>query len=395
MHYIPRQVEKEVRYALARDKSVLLLGPRQTGKTTLLGQLKHHLSLSFVQAAIRQRYEKSPESLQGEIESLAARSPHKRPIVLLDEIQKVPSLLDVIQDLIDRKQAVFVLSGSSARKLKRGPGVNLLPGRVVTLHLDPLNLWERPNAPIKDRLFYGDLPGIVHLPKMQDQETDLKSYVVSYLEEEVRAEGIVRNFPSFARFLELAASESGRIVNFRKLSQEIGVAHTTISSYYEILEDCFIAERVEPYTRSTTRRKLTRAERYLFFDMGVRRAAAGEGTLVARDRYGPLFEHWVGLELKRLTRNHQRTISLRFWRDPDGPEVDWVLETERELIPIEVKWTGTPRAQDAVHLETFIREYSGKTKKGFIICQTPRPVRISATIEAIPWQQLTDVLKEI
>jgi uncharacterized protein len=292
---------------------------------------------------VRQRYERSPSLLTGEAEALQERkSGSRKPLILLDEIQKVPVLLDVVQNLIDRKIANFVLSGSSARKLRRGASLNLLPGRVVALRLDPLSLAEIKPSGIEPLLLYGTLPGIHSVPRPEDKETDLRSHVTVYLEDEVRAEALVRSVGPFARFLEYAAAESGQIVNFSKLSQDIGVAHTTIASYYTILEDCLIAERVEPLSTSPTRKKLTRTSKYVLFDLGVRRASAREGPELRRESAGFLFEQFIGLELIRLCRLIAPSRRLHFWRDPDGPEVDWVLVSGKELLPIEVKWTDAP-----------------------------------------------------
>lgn len=391
MEYIPRTIEKSIGRALERNKSVLLLGARQTGKTTLLSRLKSGLSISFVKPEIRQRYEKNPSLLSGEVDGLRNKSREGRPLILLDEVQKVPDILDVVQDIIDRKAANFVLTGSSARKLRRGHHVNLLPGRVVSLKLDPLTTSESPRYPANEHLLYGSLPGIIQTEKPRDRETDLESYVTTYLEEEVRAEAIVRQIGSFARFLEYAASESGQIVNFRKLSQEIGVSHTTIASYYQILEDCLIIERVEPITQSKTRKKLTKSQKYLFFDLGVRRAAAREGIQLPKDTLGGIFEQFVGLELIRNARFSEKKISIRFWRDPDGPEVDWVIEKETQFIPIEVKWTDSPTAGDARHLAVFLEEYPN-TKHGYLICQIPRVVKLDKNIFAYPWQELSRLI---
>jgi predicted AAA+ superfamily ATPase len=310
--------------------------------------------------------------------------------VILDEFQKVPSLLDSVQDLIDRKIARFILSGSSARKLRRSSSVNLLPGRVVAMRLDPLSTAEFDQDELEDLLLYGSLPGIVQVPGREDRDTDLRSYVTTYLEEEVRSEALVRSLGPFARFLELAAAESGRIVNFSKLSQEIGVAHTTIASYYSILEDCLIAERVEPITTSEVRRRLSRTSRYMFFDLGVRRAAARESSELRRDAVGALFEHFIGLELIRLTRLAP-AARVMFWRDPGGPEVDWVLRTGDAYTPIEVKWTDAPSRSDAKHLQTFLTEYANATR-AFVVCRTPRPVQISDNIQAISWRSLNEIV---
>lgn len=168
------------------------------------------------------------------------------PLVIIDEIQKVPPLLDVIQEIIDQKLAQFILTGSSARKLRREKTLNLLPGRLVSLRLDPLLHEELLDLGLEAMLTYGALPGIALQANNDDRETDLSSYVETYLEEEIRAEALVRNIGQFSRFLEYAGLESGSIVNYSALSQEIGVSHTTIASYFEILEDCLITERVDP-----------------------------------------------------------------------------------------------------------------------------------------------------
>lgn len=389
MKYIPRLLEEKIRRSLNRSKSVLLFGARQTGKTTLINRFDCDLSISFIQPQIRQRYEKSPQLLKNEIEAITPAK--KRPLIILDEIQKVKDILDVVQDVIDKNQANFILTGSSARKLRRGAQVNLLPGRVTTFKIDPFSLSELPAKDLNKRLIYGSLPGILAVDDDLDRETDLQSYVTTYLEEEVRAEAAVRNLGDFARFLELAASESGGIINLRKLSLEIGVAHTTIGAYYQILEDCLIAERIEPLTQSKTRKKLTKSEKFLFFDLGVRRVAAREGTKLPRDTMGKLFEQFVGLELLRRTHADNPTARIRFWRDPDGPEVDWIIDKNGAYTPVEVKWTENPTASDIRYLEVFLSEYSS-AETGYLVCQIPRKARLSDRVFALPWQSVVELV---
>ena len=388
MEYIPRLLEEKIRHSLNRNKSVLLFGARQTGKTTLTSRFDGDLSISFIQPQIRQRYEKSPHILKNEIEALTTK---KRPLIILDEIQKVKDILDVVQDLIDRNQANFILTGSSARKLRRGAQVNLLPGRVNTFKIDPLSLSEFPAKDLDERLLFGSLPGILATESNADREIDLQSYVTTYLEEEVRAEAVVRNLGDFARFLELAASESGGIINLRKLSQEIGVAHTTIGAYYQILEDCLIAERIEPLTQSKTRKKLTKSEKFLFFDLGVRRVAAKEGIKLSRETMGKIFEQFIGLELLRCAHTSSPSTRIRFWRDPDGPEVDWVIDKNGAYTPVEVKWTENPTVSDIRYLEVFLSEYSS-AETGYLVCQIPRKIKLSRRVFAIPLQSIKELI---
>ena len=391
MKYIHRTLEPILQHTLKRGKSILLLGPRQTGKTTLIKRLNADKHFSFVDSSTRLRYEKHPELFQGEIEALRESSPKKNILVVIDEIQKIPRLMDTIQYLIDNNKAQFVITGSSARKLRKSSNTNLLPGRVVALKLDPLSYQEKAEIKLEDHLLFGSLPGIIKTTKKHDKETDLASYVTTYLDEEVRSEAIVRNIGSFAQFLELAAIHSGKLINFRKLSQEIGVAHTTIASYYEVLEDCFIIERIEPIIKSSKRKRLTRSCKYLFFDLGVRRACAQEEPILAKQIVGELFEQFIGLEISRHLRSQQISGQLKFWRDPSGPEIDWVIAFSNKMIPLEVKWTTTPHTQDAKHLEIFLKEYP-EAKKGYIICQSPSPIKISPKVTAIPWQDMYKVL---
>lgn len=387
MSFLARSVEKRLRQALARQKSVLLLGPRQTGKTTLLQQMQPDTTLNFLRPEVRQRYERSPQLLGAELEALADKTPGRRPLVALDEVQRVPELVNSVQDLIDRKLAQFILTGSSARKLRRARDTNWLPGRLVPLRLDPLSLAEHRPSSLEHALSFGSLPGIALAVDDTAREEDLRAYTMLYLEEEVRAEALVRNLGTFARFLQLAALEAGNISHFRGLAQELGVAHTTVAGYYEILEDCLIAERVEPLSESRTRKKLTRSPRYLFFDLGVRRAAAEEGARLPVRVLGTIFEQFVGLELLRAARSTPTPLHLRFWRDPDGPEVDWVLAGEERWLPVEVKWSESPGLRDASHLQTFLAEYP-KAREGIVVCRTPKPFKLAREITAVPWQEL-------
>jgi len=384
MEYIRRSIEGTLRHHLERGKSLLLLGPRQTGKSTLLSRIESTREISFVQTDIRQRYEKDPSLLSKEVKAMKK----EKPLIIIDEVQRVPQIMDEVQALIDQGISQFILTGSSARKLRRGGVVNLLPGRLISLRLDPLTYREYPN-PLDTLLLDGSLPGMIQ-EETQDRETELQSYVETYLEEEVRAEALVRQIGSFIRFLELAGLESGKIINCKSLSQEIGINHTTVASYFEILEDCLVAERIDPITKSTTRKKLTKSSRYLLFDMGVRRLAAAEGRKLGEIRLGELLEQYVGLEMIRYARLSPEKTRIRFWRDPGGPEVDWVIERNREWSPVEVKWTDRPREKDIKHLQTFLAEYK-ESKKAYLICQTPETLQMAKNIQALSWQKLSEL----
>lgn len=389
MNYISRDIEKSIHRTLAREKSVLLLGPRQTGKTTIVKHFdKINIELNFALTETKLRYEEQPSMLVNEIEAWK----QKQPLVFIDEVQKIPEILDNVQYLIDNKKAQFILTGSSVRKLRRSGVMNLLPGRVVLHHLDPLIMSEYKdlNCSIEDLIFFGSLPEILLTPDAKDKEVDLKTYVSTYLDEEIRAEAVVKNLGKFSRFLTLAAVESGNTVNFSKLSQEIGVAHTTIADYYQILEDCMIAERIEPYLKTKTRRLLARSSKYILFDLGVRRISAKEGCQVTDKRKGQLFEQFIGLELIRYIRAHSLLATVHYWRLLSGAEVDWVVDHENRLIPIEVKWTKTPKKSDTKHLSLFISEHP-EVNEAYVVCQTPRRIKLAENIIALPWQEITTI----
>jgi predicted AAA+ superfamily ATPase len=396
MTYIARTIENPLKKTLKRGKSVLLLGARQTGKTTLLKHIGlSDLSYTLLDPELRLQFEKSPNLLRQEIAAYKQlHALNHLPIVIIDEIQKVPALMDIIQLMIDETEGQFILTGSSVRKLRRHSQFNLLPGRVVNLHLDPLSLLEilPPFPEIETLLIYGSLPGIYQENNLLNKQTDLEAYVKNYLEEEIRGEALVRQLGSFARFLELAAIESGNQINISKLSQELGVGRHTIAEYFQILEDCLIAEKIEPITHITTRKKLTKAPKYLFFDLGIRRICAGEGTKLSSKTRGYLFEQFIGLELLRTIRALSPSTKLRYWRDHAGPEVDYVLENNKKYIPIEVKWTSTPTLQDAKHLIKFMDAYDC-IKPAYIICQCKRPVLLHENIIALPWQELSSIIQ--
>ncbi len=398
-YYQARLLEPKLQATLERQKSILLLGPRQTGKTTLI---KHSCTADLVfNLSIpkqRNQFERDPDSLSAEIEALWLKNKlTTMPLIIIDEVQKVPALMDAIQYIIDEERAQFLLTGSSARKLKmnKKEGINLLPGRVVMLHLDALTIPEMngslPN--LEDLLLFGSLPGI-HFDKTNaHREEDLISYVETYLEEEVRREALVRNLGTFSKFLELSAISLGEPINFAKLSQDIGVGVHLIMEYFQILEDCLIADKIYPLSDSSTRRKLTKAPKYLFFDLGVKRICAKEGRRLSQKTLADLFEQFVGMEVLRYLKLYAPSYQLKYWRDHNGPEIDYIIDMNHRYLPIEVKWTESPSAKDCRHLEKFMDEYPCEDVS-YVVCRVARQRRISERVIALPWQELTD-LREI
>ncbi|MFA6408738.1 MAG: DUF4143 domain-containing protein, partial [Gammaproteobacteria bacterium] len=348
--------------------------------------------INLARPALRQQYERDIESFSQEIEALTTKL-GRIPVVAVDEIQKIPELMDAAQDLIDRKMAQFILTGSSARKLRTQHQRNWLPGRVVHFHMDPLSINELPiqYKKIEEILIYGTLPAIVADSNNTAREQDLGSYVTTYLEEEVRQEALVRKLGDFAKFLHLAAAESGQLANLNNIAGDIGVAQTTVAAYYQILEDCLIAERIEPFSKKiSARKRLVKSCKYLLFDLGVRRLAAAEGNKLPSTNMGFLFEQFVGLELLRLIRNKFPKITLNFWRDLEGREVDWILNQNDKILPIEVKWTNKPNISDLRHLKTFLDDYNLQT--GYVVCRCARARKLDDKIIALPWEEIETLI---
>jgi predicted AAA+ superfamily ATPase len=395
---ISRLIERKIANALKDEVSFFLLGPRQTGKTTTLTKLfspLDHVALNLMETRERLKYERHP-SLLGEEVSASGRK-----YVFIDEVQKVPSVLDDVQVLIDRDKKVFALTGSSARKLRK-KGVNLLPGRALQFRMDPLIYPEYRDTlaissltGLKKVLKYGELPGILTLVADSREKLGselLSAYVAAYLEEEIRAEALVRNLGVFSKFLKLAAESSGDLVSMRSMAQDIGVNHATVSGHFHLLEDSLVAERIEPLVPAGQRGKLRKAAKYVLFDTGVRNAAAeviGPAEFTS-EYWGKLFEQWVGLSLLRLMRERGMAGKLRYWRDYTGREIDWVVDLGDRWIPVEVKWGESLRPADVRHLSHFVRTYPDKARSGFLVFTGERDRQLEDGILALSFRNFLD-----
>ena len=401
---------------LGRPYVHILFGARQTGKSTLLKGLvpEDAFSINLADPEERNRHIAQPGLLARQCLALPRRE--TRQAVFIDEAQTVPSVFDAVQSLYDADKTRwgFVLCGSSARKLRQ-TGANLLPGRGILHHLEALTLAEQPApqgaaAPgesplpfdwedagaarrlfpawdIEERLAFGALPGIVTAAQA-DRADLLRTYATVFLEEEIRREAQVRDYGGFLRFLQLAAQESGQIINFATISRDAGLSIPTVKSHYQLLEDMFTGFMVTAFSGSA-RRRLLSSPRFFFFDLGVRNAAAGltPGLDTARSQTGALFEQWVGIELWKRLRYLGRG-RLHHMRTAEGAEIDFIVETGGRLIPIEVKWTERPSPSDARHVAAFLREHPGKAERGWVVCRCPRPEALSGNVTAIPWWML-------
>ena len=402
---LKRYLNYELGKLLAKRQSVLVLGPRQVGKTTLAKEYldgnANQMEYPLQNPSVRLEMESDPSKLIKQVEGKGGY-----PLVYIDEGQKVPELFDSVQYLVDEKKANFMITGSSARKLKRA-GVNLLPGRVKRFRLDPLmygelgliksnNLVDLPSKNLnkgisytfEEAMVYGTLPGIVLLDA-EDRPDFLKAYSETYLEEEIRAEALSRKIGAFSKFLELAAAESGTSPNFLKLSQQSGVSQPAVKEYYNLLEDTLIVERVDPYLVSA-RKRLLSSSKYYMFDLGVRNALSRMPLVLdlVNAQKGLLFEHTVLLELIRRARLFKSNIRVNYWRTSSGLEVDCVLDLKDRVIPIEIKSASSVKASDCKGLTAFLAEYKKKCSIGYVITYGGKKEKIADNIYSIPWNEM-------
>jgi len=373
------------------EQSCFLFGPRQTGKTTLLSAISAHrprFDVTLLDTETLLAYGREPGRFRREVEHWVKR--HPGGIVVVDEIQKLPPLLDEIQFLLDslRGQVTFVMTGSSARKLRR-TSANLLGGRAWPYTLFPLTIRELGrDFDLGSVLRFGSLPPVIGRPEGFCRRF-LKAYAQTYLKEEILQEALVRNVPAFSRFLELAADQSGGLVNYSSFAAETGVASKTIREYYQVLEDTLVAFAVPPYTRSA-RKRLTRHPIYHLFDLGVCNALAGR--LAAQptrgtSAYGRLFEQFIVLELKRLLTYRELDWPMYYWRTAHGAEVDVVLEKDGGVWAIEIKSGATIRPTELSGLRSFREDHPDA--RLVCVADIDRPFNVG-DFECLPWRSFFD-----
>lgn len=371
--------------------SFFLFGPRQVGKSTLIEELPQVFTLNLLDPAKQLEYSKDPNLLHRELSQLPSQKTGSNWIVI-DEIQRVPALLDVVQMMM--RQFSFVLSGSSARKLKRG-AANLLGGRAVVRTLHPLTYAELGNDfALNKVLEYGTLPKIYStlLEGNESYAQDLlKSYVVTYLSEEIKAEALVRNLQGFQSFLDVAAAQFGEQVNFKKMERDCKVAYTTIRDYYSILEDTLIGFFLPPYLKSK-RKRMSHAPKFYFFDNGVARAILGIHRMSASPfERGRLLEQWFIQELMRINAYFQKEWVFSFWRTSHGAEVDLLVERGRELLfAIEIKSSRTISSADLSGIGSLRQSFP--KLPCFVAAMVDSPQKLE-TVEVFPYVALLEKLK--
>lgn len=381
-----RTIERILKIKLPERQSAFLWGPRKTGKTTYL---KRHFPDSLVYDFLKTDFfieiSKNPALLR---ERLLAKNKNilKHPIIL-DEVQKVPQVLDEVHWLIENKGLRFILCGSSARKLKRGHA-NLLGGRAWRYEMFPLVTPEVKKVDLMHALNHGMIPS--HYLQGDDYKRSLKAYVQDYLKEEVFAEGLTRNIPAFSRFFDAFGYSHGELTNYSNIARECGVSSKTVKEYYQILVDTLLAVRIEPFKKSQSRQVITKAAKYYLFDVGV------AGYLTKRhleeekgSEFGKAFEHFLLMEILAYRSYSTRDFEINFWRTKSGLEVDFVLGGGE--VAIEIKGASRMNKRDTNGLIAFMEGHS--PKRSIIVCNE-KEKRLHGKIELLPWNNFLRELWE-
>lgn len=373
--------------------SFLLLGARGVGKTWFLRDYLNQETLKWVNLLKDMeflKYQRNPSLLRQEIkEALRQQESSTHSWIVIDEIQRVPALLNEVHDMLEDPdfsgKIKFALSGSSARKLKRG-SANLLAGRALLNNLFPLSAYEIGNEfDLRTALEWGMLPAIASQKNNSVREEQLQTYIAVYLREEIREEQIVRNLDPFNRFLEVAAQSSGRIVNYSKIGNDCNVDSKAVARYFQILEDTLLGFFLLPYQKSV-RKQQGKSPKFYFFDIGVIRAlegTLGNDVMPGTSSYGRLFEHFFILEVLKHNEYSRKRYKLSYLITKDGSEIDLILESKERIILIEIKSQQNVRIEDARHLLNFKNDF--KSPELWVVSRIDSP-REENGIRFLNWQ---------
>jgi predicted AAA+ superfamily ATPase len=365
---------------LLSQKSILLLGPRATGKSSLIREELQ--SDAFIINLLRSDVYLRLIQYPWELEDMIKSKSDAQKFIVIDEIQKIPLLLNEVHRLIEEEHYTFLLTGSSARKLKQ-QNVNLLAGRAWSARLFPLTYQEIPQFSLERYLQYGGLPSIYLSSNPQEE---LIAYVDTYLKEEIQNESLVRKVGAFSKFLSVAGCANGQIINFANMASDTGIPASTIREYYQILQDTLLGQVLPAWTKSVKRKAIATAKFYLF-DLGVANQLARRKAIdFSSEVYGILFEHFIFNEILaavNYTRSHH---NLNYWRSTSGFEVDFIIG---DKIAVEVKTCKKVQERDLKGLRALMQE---QICTRYIIISFDEIARKTEGIEVMHW---TTFIKEL
>ena len=378
---------------IPKNRSFFLFGARGTGKSTLLRESfdsSTTLTINLLDLATETRLSRSPDLFEREILALPQYFKH----VVVDEIQKIPRLLDSVHNLIEthRSPLAFVLTGSSARKLKAG-GANLLAGRAALRNLFPLTWTElAKDFDLLTHVQWGGLPKIWNTDDNSERRDTLEAYAQVYLKEEIWAEQIVRNLDGFRRFVEVAAQCNGKILNFSKVARDTGVDTKTVQSWYQILEDTLLGFFLNTF-HTSIRKSLKEAPKFYFFDTGVSRALGNMLSITPAEQtsyFGELFEQFVISQLYFANKYLQTDYRFSFLRTKSDLEIDLIIERPgKPLAIVEIKSTEQVCREDFSTLQKFERDFPGA--EFFLLSRDKIPQQVG-NIRILPWRKGLEII---
>lgn len=375
-----------------KSNSFYIFGARGTGKSTFIEKTfldKDAVLIDLLDPEQESKYALKPERLLHELEA----SSQKPSWVIIDEIQKVPKLLDVVHLLIEKKGLKFILTGSSARKLKRG-AANLLAGRAFVYHLYPLTSLELGSAfHLESILQWGSLPKIFSLESDREKKTFLNSYIQTYFSEEIRAEQILRKLDPFRAFLPVLGQVSGKVINHHKIAQEIGVSSATVQSYFQIIEDTLLGFYL-PAFHLSVRKSQRISPKFYLFDTGVKKALEQslDQKVIARTAvFGDLFESFLINEIYRLNSYFEKDFRLSFFATKNNVEVDLVLSKGRSHHLIEIKSSERIDDVEVRSLNTLSQSFPGVDRL-FYLSNEKSPQKVDK-VECLHWAEFLKVFK--
>jgi predicted AAA+ superfamily ATPase len=362
---------------LPPGKSAFLWGPRKVGKSYWIRQhLKDAVVINLLKTDVFADYISRPSLLR-------ERYADNKNLIVIDEIQKVPDLLDEVHYLIEEKQCAFLLTGSSPRKLRRGHA-NLLGGRAWRYTMTPLTYNEISNFDLEKIMSTGLLPP--HITST-DPKQDLRAYIADYLKEEIVAEAVVQNIPAFSDFLRIAAVTNGELLNYSNVARETGVSAKVVRNYFQILEDTLLGFRLQPWRNSKDRR-LIDTEKFYLFDVGVANYLTGRTPEPFTPEFGKSFQHYILMELKAYQAYRNPELILHYWRTSTGQEVDFILGDME--VAIEIKSSKRVHETDTKNLMAL--DASHQPKRLILVSLESEPKKLKENIECLPWKVFLDAL---
>jgi len=369
---------------LPAGQSAFLWGARKTGKTTFLkNRFPNSVLIDFLKTDTYLEYLKTPSLLRERI--LAMDENLLSQPIILDEVQKVPHILDEVHWLIENRGLSFILCGSSTRKLKRGHA-NLLGGRAWRYLMVPLTFAETAESNLLKILNQGLIPSHYQASEVNCRKS-LKAYLSDYLIEEVFHEGLTRNIQAFSRFFDALGHCQGEMINYANIARDCGVDAKTVREYFYILEDTLVGSMIYPYTKRKSRELITQMPKFYLFDVGV------AGYLSRRiiqeekgEQFGRAFEHFIYMELQAYNHYAEKDVEIRYWRTKAGQEVDFVLG---DTVCIEVKGSDLVKPSDLRGIAAFKEECN--PEMAIVVCNEKEP-RLSGDIRIMPWRMFLEQL---